>query len=267
MTAQQLRFIVPLCTVIALTCACSKPAADAVSATSNAFDQLVQTADKANAAANDAKPSGDALGPNERVQGTLQLDIGNGVATFRSIATKIPDDLGKTAAKRMGTAAGQNDLAGANAKIGGGANVTAQDVQELADAFAGKTVYTSQMHSIAIANMRQIELAGVAADGRKLTLHINFPMDSDTPTGAKLEYVPDGNKRMQSFETDRKDKGSVQVTLDRFERVDDKTLSIAGSFKATNLQPGVLAKDLAGQDIPNASGSFDFTEINIRPNS
>lgn len=265
MTAQQLRFIVPLCTVIALTCACSKPAADPAS-TSNAIDHLVATADSASAAASEAKPAGDALEPNQRVQGTIQLDIGNGAAAFRSIATKIPDDLGKTTAARLGSAAGQKDLASANAKVGGGhANVSAQDVQDMANSFAGRTMYTSEMNSLAIANLRIVGLSGVDANGRKTTLNIKFPMDSDTPSAANLEYVPDGKKRTQWFETDRKSDASVEVTLDRFERVDDKTLSIAGSFKANKLVPGVLSRELAGQEIPGASGSFDFTEVNIRP--
>ncbi len=267
MTAQRLRFIVPLCTVIALTCACSQPAADAGSATSSdGFDQLTKTIDEASAAANESQSAGDALEPNERVQGTIQLDIGKGATAFRSIATKIPDDLGKTTAARMATADGQKALAGANAKVGGGhSNVSAQDVQDIASAFAGRTVYTSQMHSLSIANLRQIELSGVAADGRKTSLNINFPMDSDTPTDASLTYYPDGKKRTQWFETNRKSDDGVQVTLDRFERVDDKTLSIAGSFKAAKLTPGVMAKELAGQEVTGASGSFDFTEINIRP--
>lgn len=214
-----------------------------------------------------AVAAGDApLKPGERVQGTIQLDIGDGAAPFRSIATKIPDDLGKTTAARMASAQGQDDLAGANAKVGGGkANVSAQDVQELADAFAGRTMYTSQMMSVSIANLRAVELAGVAADGRKTTLNINFPMDSDVPTKASLKYYPNGKKQMQWFETDRKSDGEVQVTIDRFERVDENTLSIAGSFKANKLVPGVLSKDLAGQELAGAGGSFDFTELNIRP--
>ena len=267
MTAQRLRFIVPLCAVIALICGCSKPAPEPSSTTStNAIDQLEEVADKASAATNDAKPAGDALKPNERVQGTIQLDVGNGTTSFRSIATKIPDDLGKTAAARMGTAEGQKDLAGANATVGGGrVNVSAQDVQDMANAFAGRTIYTSEMMSLSIANLRIVDLSGVATDGRKARLSIRFAMDSDTPTGANLEYVPDGKKRTQSFETRGKDKGSVQVTLDRYELVDDKTLSIAGSFKAAKLTPGVMAKELAGQEVTNASGSFDFTEVNIRP--
>ncbi len=266
MIAQQLRLIVPLCTVIALTCACSKPAPDGTSTTSaNAIEQLADSADKASAAASEATSSGDALEPNQRVQGTIQLDIGNGAAAFRSLATKIPDDLGKTTAARMDTAAGKKDLANAKSKVGGGSNVSAQDVQELADAFAGRTIYTSQMHSLSIINQRQVELSGVTADGRKTTLNISFPMDSDTPTKANLEYVPDGKKRTQWFESNRKADASVEVTLDRFERVDDHTLSIAGSFKANKLVPGVMSRELVGQEITNASGSFDFTEVNIRP--
>lgn len=266
MTHHRLRLLVPLCTVIALSCACSKPAPDASSATSpNAVDSLAATVESASAAAGDAQPAGDApLKPGERVQGTIQLDIGNGAAAFRSIATKIDDDLGKKTAERLGSAAGQKDLAGAKSKVGGGTNVSAKDVQELADAFAGKTMYTSQMYSFAIIKQRQMELAGIAADGRRATLVIKFPLDSDTPKSASLEYVPNGRKRMQTFETERKADDAVQVTLDRFERLDDDTVSVAGTFSSGKLMPGVMAKDLAGQEIAGASGSFDFSEIHVR---
>lgn len=266
MSSQHHRFIVPLLTLVVMASACSEPGSDASAATAtNGFEKLGKTVEEASEAAS-AKPAGAVLQPNERLQGTIQLDIGNGATAFRSIATKIPDDLGKTAAARMASAQGQKDLADANAKVGGGnANVSAQDVQELADAFAGRTMYTSQMMSVSIANMRIVELDGVAADGRKTSLNINFPMDSDIPNKATLKYYPDGKKRMQWFETDRKSDDDVQVTVDRFERVDDKTLSIAGSFKADRLVPGVLSKNLVGQELTGASGSFDFTEVNIRP--
>lgn len=210
--------------------------------------------------------AGDApLKPGQRVQGTIQLDIGQGPASYRSLATKVDDDLGKKTAERLGSSAGQDDLANAKAKVGGGANVSSKDIQELADAFAGKTLYTSEMRSLSIIHQRQLELAGIAADGRRTTLTISFPMDSDTPTGAKLEFVPDGKKRMQAFESDRNANETVQVTLDRFEHVNDDTLSIAGSFKADTLSPTILAKDLAGQTITGASGTFDFTEVHVRP--
>lgn len=266
MTAKQLRYIVPLCTVIALICACSKPAADAASSTSgDGFDQLADTVEGASTAANDAEPAANALQPNERVQGTIQFDIGKGAETFRSIATKIPDDLGDTTAERLGSAAGQKDLADAQSRVGGSVEVRSSDVQNLADAVAGKTMYTSEMYSVAMINQRGVDLSGVAADGRIVSLNILFPMDSDTPTRAKLEYIPNGKKRMQSLETERKAEDAVQVTLERFERVDDNTMSIAGSFKASTLKPGVLAKDLAGQEITGASGRFDFTEVHVRP--
>ena len=263
MTAQHLRFVVPLCTVIALTCACSRPAADTTSTTSaNAIEQTVNKAEKASAAAN----GGDALEPNELLEGTIQLDVGNGAAAYRSIATKIADDLGKTAAARMDTAAGKKDLASANAKVGGGrTNVSAKDVQDIANAFAGKTIYTSQMRTFGIVNQRQVELTGVAADGRKTSLYINFPMDSDTPIKANLEYWPTDKKRGEWFEADGDDVGSVQVTLDRFERVDDRTLSMAGSFKTGKLMPSSSSDELTGQEIKSASGSFDFTHVNIIP--
>lgn len=149
--------------------------------------------------------------------------------------------------------------------MSGGANVTAQNIQKTADLVAGRTFYTSQMYSLAIIDRRGIELAGIAADGRRVSLEFTLPMDSDIPNSAKLTYIPDGKKQMQSFVSDRDDTQSLQITPDRFQRVDDHTLSIADSFKAAKLNPGVSAKALAGQEIAGASGSFDFTEVNIRP--
>ena len=263
----QVRSAVGLAVVAAVLAGCGK--GDDAASTAMPASGMQALVEQAEADANAAGAMGasDApLKPGERVQGTIQLDIGDGAASFRSLATKIADDLGKQTAERMGSASGQKDLADANAKIGGGkTNVTAQDVQDLANAFAGKTIYTSEMHSLSIIKQRQVGLVGIAADGRRVTLTIAFPLDSDTPTGAKLEYTPNGKKQMQSFESNRKADDSVQVTLERFERIDDDTLSIAGSFKADTLSPGILAKDLAGQEVVGASGSFDFAEVNIRP--
>ena len=261
----QMRKTASLAVVVAALSACGNTAttapADTASGMQAAVEQAEGDAHEAGAASNGNAP----LKPGERVQGTIQLDIGNGAASFRSLATKIDDDLGKKTAERLGSNSGQKELANAKSKVGGGANVSSQDIQELADSFAGKTIYTSQMNSLSIINERQVTMDGIAADGRRIILTISFPMDSDTPKGAKLEYVPDGRKRMQSFESDRRANDRVQVTLDRFERVNDDTLSIAGTFKAEKLSPTILAKDLAGQEVNGASGSFDFTEIHVRP--
>lgn len=250
---------------LVLLVGCKQDAATDATNPTDAASGMQTMVEQAEADANAAVASSDApLKPGERVQGTIQLDIGDGAAPFRSLATKIDDDLGKKTAERLGNAEGQRDLDNAKSKVGGGANVSSQDIQELADSFAGKTIYTSEMHSLSIINQRQVGLTGISADGRRATLTIAFPMDSDTPTGAKLEYTPNGKKQMQSFESNRKADDSVQVTLERFEHVDDDTLSIAGSFKADKLSPTILAKDLAGQEVVGASGSFDFAEINVR---
>lgn len=105
MIAHRLCLIVPLCTVIAFTSACSKPQPEDTSATRTyAVDKLVVASENAGAVANDAQSAGDALKPNERVQRTIQLDVGNGPASFRSIATKVDDDIGKKTAERLASA-------------------------------------------------------------------------------------------------------------------------------------------------------------------
>jgi hypothetical protein len=39
---------------------------------------------------------------------------------------------------------------------------------------------------------------------------------------------------------------------------------VSGTFDATNMQPGVLAKNLAGRSIGHAAGRFDVAELHVR---
>lgn len=56
----------------------------------------------------------------------------------------------------------------------------------------------------------------------------------------------------------------TDITIDKLERKDDKTFVVSGSFKGTELQPGVLAKELKGKTLATVSGRFDFSEVPIR---
>ena len=96
-----------------------------------------------------------------------------------------------------------------------------------------------------------------------MILGIDFPLDSDVPSGASLEYIPDGKRVSQSF-TSTEEGGPVTVTLDRFEAVDATTWRLSGQFRSGPLKPGVLAKSLAGQQIDGVSGRFDIEELVLR---
>src|SRR5690606_4903796 len=111
-------------------------------ASNQATDPLTAAAESAAQATDAGQASATSLKPNERVQGTIQFDMGNGPVSYRSIATKLDENLGRKTAERLGSAAGQRALAKANDRAGGKVQVSAQDVQDMADTFAGKTIYT-----------------------------------------------------------------------------------------------------------------------------
>lgn len=204
----------------------------------------------------------DALKPGQRLQGAITLDVGEGAIAFRSLATHVADDLGKQAAERLAGADGKAALDDANARVGGDANVRASDVQSLADAFAGKTMYSAQVRTVQIVGRQQVSIDGEASDGRRVILTFALPIGGDEVLDAVLEYRPDRQRATESFKAKSRD-GSVRVVLERLQRGSADTWSIAGTFEATNLQPGILAKRLAGRSVARASGRFDVSELHV----
>ena len=54
--------------------------------------------------------------------------------------------------------------------------------------------------------------------------------DRHVAAGAKLKLIPDKSELMESFVSDDDNKSAVKIKIDRFERVSEDTMSIAGSF-------------------------------------
>ena len=206
----------------------------------------------------------DALQPGQRLQGTITLDLGEGPRTYRVLATKVADDLGQRAAERLASKDGKAALDKANARVGGPAKVGASDVQALADAFAGRTMYSAQVRTIEIIQREQVSIEGEATDGSRVTLGFSLAIGGDEVLDPTLEYQPAGKRVADRFETKSRKGGKLRLALDRLERESADSWSIAGSFEATDMQPGVLAKGLAGQTLPRASGRFDITELHVR---
>lgn len=204
-----------------------------------------------------------ALQPGQRVQGTITLDIGHGPRTYRVIATKLADDLGKQAAERLASTEGKAVLERANARVGGTAEVKASDVQDIADAFAGKTIYAAEVRTIDIVKRQHVSIEGEAADGSRVTLGFALPIGGDDVLDAWLEYRPDRKRAMEDFRARSRD-GAMRLVLERLQRDAAQTWSASGTFDATNLQPGVLAKKLAGRSIGHAIGRFDVAELHVR---
>lgn len=218
----------------------------------------------------DLKPKKLPDGNTEREQGTMQIDAGKGSQSLRSVATVIDSKLGEKTAARLGTSEGQKKLADANVSVpasmgvSGTPKVTTNDIQDMANSFAGRTVYSSQAMHVGITKSYNVELDAKSPADPGVRMKVVFTVSEKDLTlqSAKLEYYPDAGQQMQSFV--KKKLALTDITIDKLERKDEKTFVVAGSFKATDLEPGVLAKKLTGQTLANISGRFDFSEVPIR---
>ena len=206
-----------------------------------------------------------ADGNTLRLQGTMQVNAGEGEQALQSYATVVDPKLGEKTAARLGTSQGQKALADGNASIGAksGVKVSSSDVQDMANAMAGRTMYTSQANHIDIIKSYGITLdaKSAAKPGARVQLSLRFSDKDMKLADGKLEFYPDSGKYAESYQ---KKITPAEVTIDKFERKDDKTFVISGSFKVANLKAGVLAKDLKGKTLDAVSGRFDFQEVPIR---
>jgi len=209
-----------------------------------------------------------ADGNTLRLQGTMKVDAGNGEVAMRSMATVIDAKLGEKTAARLGTSEGQQALGKANASVqapGNGAKpqVSSSDMQELANSMAGRTVYSSEAMHVAVINAYVVTLdaKSEARSGPRMKLNLTLSEKDMTLTAASVEFYPDGGKLVESY---KKKLPISDVSIEKLERKDDKTLALSGNFKASDLPAGVLAKSFKSQTLASLSGQFDFQEVNIR---
>lgn len=220
---------------------------------------------EAPAKAADAMPKASAgeqpLGPNESLQGVIEADFGSGMQRFRSLATKVPDDAGEAARKRLATAEGKEALASANEALEGtGRKVDAEGVQDLVDSVAGMSISDSTV--LHLRSMRQftVGLNGTAPDGAKLELMLDFDEASLGFTGnAHLNYKPAGAGSFDKYET-----SEVEVKIKRFERNEDGSFTATGRFTANNLAGAELSDQFKGKTLPSASGIFDVAAMPLK---
>jgi hypothetical protein len=199
-----------------------------------------------------------ASADTERVQGTMRVDVGNGVQQLRSVATVVDPNAGAKAAARLGTAEGKEAVA----TMGQG-RVSSQDVQDLANELAGRTLYSSQARHVTIIKqyLLSLDAKSPGAPGARVTLDLGLSDSDLSLQSAKVSYYPNDSKSFDSFEGDIP---LSDITITKLERVDAQTFAIAGSFKAADLLPGVLSKKLKGQTLASISGDFDIVELPIR---
>lgn len=242
--------------------------ADDASANADSGSSMQAIVDEAaqDAADAGALPDGDApLKEGQTVQGTLQADVGNGMQAFRSLSTKVADDIGEQLDEKLGRSEGQEAIADANKKLeklGTGMQVDAGDVREIVGDMAGKTFHDSQVLHVDIIKSLQVTLKGTAGDGGSLDLGITFDDQSLAMTGSSLNYRPKANAMFDFYEG--KGGEQVTVTIDRFERNADGTYAIAGRFSAKDLPASSMAKKLPAKTLPSASGTFAFDALPLK---
>ena len=250
--------------VVALALAGCGKAGDAVPA-GTGMQSIVDEAAR-DAADAGVLPNGDApLKEGESVQGTIEADVGNGTQSFRSIATKVADDIGEQLDAKLGKAEGQDAIADANRKLekmGSSVKVDAGDVRDIVGGMAGKTFHDSHVLQVDIIKSLQVTLKGTAGDGGNLELGLSFDDKTLAMTGASLTYRP-SKTAMFDFYQGKKD-DNVSATIDRFERNADGTYAITGSFVAKDVPASALAKKLPSATLPSASGTFSFEALPLK---
>ena len=235
------------------------PSADAGTA-ANGMQAMVDQAAQ-DAQASGALASGDApLKPGQSVQGSIEADVGKGTQSFRSISTKVADDIGEQMDEKLATGEGRKAIDDANRKLDKlGVQVDAGDVRDIVGGMAGKTFHDSVVMQVDIIRSLQVTLKGNASDGSNLVLGLTFDDKALTLTGTNLSYRPKATGMFDFYET--KD---VQATIERFERNADGTYAIAGSFTAKDLPASKMAKQLDAATLPAVSGRFDYTALPLK---
>lgn len=206
-----------------------------------------------------------ALQPGQSVQGSIEADVGKGQQSFRSISTKMADDLDKQLEEKLGTGEGQRALNEANRTLrdsGVKQEVSADQVRDFIGGMAGKTFHDSMVQHIGLIQQMNVSLNGTAADGSKLTLDLSFDDASLALKTASLTYQPDPRAMFDSYRAD--DETPPQVTIDRFEKNADGSYALAGSFRAQNVPASKLAKKIQGRTLAGAEGRFAFEALPFR---
>ncbi len=261
----RLRMTVALAVIAAALAACGNNAPPASSNTPSAMRDVVDEAAK-DAVRTGALPAGDApLKDGQSVQGTIEADVGNGVQTFRSIATRVADDIGAQADKALGAGKGQRAIDDANRKLeklGVDTRVSVDDVRDLVGSMAGRTFHDSEVRRIDIIRSLQVTLKGAAADGGNLDLGLTFDDRTLDLTGASLSYRPKANAVFDTYQSKGKD--NVEATIDRFERNADGSYAIAGTFMARDVPASKMAKKLPANSLPLVSGRFSFDALPLK---
>jgi hypothetical protein len=261
----QMRKTASLAVVVAALSACGNTSTTAPADTASGMQAAVEQAE-GDAQAAGAASTGDApLKPGQTIQGSIEADVGNGTQSFRSLATKVADDIGAQVEGKLDTGKGQRAIDDANRKLeklGVESRVGADDVREMVEGMAGKTFHDASVMQVDIIKSLQVSLKGTASDGAQVDLAMTFDDKSLALTSSNFSYRPKANA-MFDFYQSKGDK-DVEVTLERFERNADGTYALTGTFAAKDLPASKMAKKLPSASLPSASGRFDYASLPLK---
>jgi hypothetical protein len=244
---------------LALLAGCKQDAAPS-STTATGMQAMIEDAAEGSA---DPADNGDApLQPGQSVQGVIQADLGKGAQRFRSLSTKVAEDIAEQVDAKLGTKKGNQAIADANrklAKLGTGMKVDAGDVRDMVGSMAGKTFHDAAVRQLDIIHALQVNLKGKAGQGEQLELNLRFDDKTLALAGADMTYRPKSAGTFDFYESD-----AVQATIERFERNADGTYAIAGTFSAKDLAASPMAKKLEEKALASASGRFDYDALPLK---
>ena len=247
---------------LVLLAGCTQDAAPASgTATSGMQAAIAQAADDAADAG--ALPGGDApLQPGQSVQGMIEADVGNGTQRFRSLSTRVADDIAKQLDDKLTTRKGSQALEEANRKLeklGTGVKVDVGDVRDIVGGMAGKTFHDAVVLELQIIHALQVNLNGKGRKGEQLALDMRFDDKTLTLKDAQLTYRPKATAMFDFYEGH-----DTRVTIERFERNQDGSYAIAGTFSAKDLAASPMAKTLTAKALPSVNGRFDYAALPLR---
>lgn len=198
-----------------------------------------------------------ALKDSERVQGTLVLDFGAGPVQYRSLQTKLADNLGEETDRRLATAAGKAKIDEANEQArDSGVSISAADLSELTHAMAGKTISDSVATVLRNPRWHVFNLTAKAADGQ--TASISLVFESETmnflPARSSIGIKPARAKSTFDGYLSRE----VTVEIEHIAQNPDGSWAVRGTIRGEGIPAEDLSDNLKGQSLPAFSGSFDF---------
>lgn len=236
---------------------------DAAPAAGNAASGMQAAIEQAAGDATDALPDGDApLQPGQSVQGMIEADVGMGTQRFRSLSTKVADDIAEQLDDKLATRKGSQALEDANRrldKLGTGMQVGAGDVRDIVGGMAGKTFHDAAVRELDIIHSLQVNLKGKAGQGEQLELNLRFDDKTLALAGADMTYRPKGAGMFDFYKSD-----AVQATIERFEQNADGTYAISGTFSAKDLAASSMAKKLEEKTLASATGRFDYAALPLK---